>query len=80
MAGQAVPPPPRCKVLCSAPLCFRTGTRAKWRCQTVLCRQRPLSPHIRVAVETRVFFFGNIPARDLGNPSVLKDVYRLLKK
>lgn len=25
-------------------------------------------------------FFGNVPARDLGNPSVLKDVYRLLKK
>ena len=42
------------KVLGSAPLCFPTGTSAKWRCQTVLCRQRPLSPHIRVAVETSV--------------------------
>lgn len=46
------------KVLRSAPLCFRTGTGAKWRCQTGLCTQRPLSPHIRVAVETSVLIVG----------------------
>lgn len=46
------------KVLGSAPLCFGTGTSAKWRCQTGLCRQRPLSPHIRVAVETSVLIVG----------------------
>lgn len=28
----------------SPALCFPTGTSTKWRCQTQLCRQRPLSP------------------------------------
>lgn len=42
------------KVFASAPLCFLTGTSAKWRCQTLICRQRPLSPPIRVALETHV--------------------------
>lgn len=46
------------KVLGSAPLCFLTGTSAKWRWQTLHCRQRPLSPHIQVALETSVLIWG----------------------
>lgn len=42
------------KVFASAPFCFLTGTRAKWRCQLLLCTQRPLLPCIRVAVETSI--------------------------
>lgn len=45
------------KVLGPAPLCFLTGTSAKWRCQTLLLQTKAtLTPYpgCRVAMETSV--------------------------